>query len=118
MCSWALNFGREQVLGRCDRGSAITIRGLADESVSLARHRLDEAGALDVLTQGSPNFADGGIDAVLGIDEYVLPPEALNDLLASNDLPIFFEKEEKQLHGDAFELQQLAVPSQLEARTI
>jgi hypothetical protein len=41
---------------------------------------------LGIISQYLPEFADGRIDAVIGIEEDVLTPNSFNDLLAGADL--------------------------------
>src|SRR5450631_3733068 len=85
------------------------------EAVSLAGDGLDEAGLVGIVAQGLADFPNRGVDAVLGIDEDVLAPEALDDFLARDDGAVFFRQQEEQFHGDAFEFQDAAVTPQLEA---
>src|SRR5450631_3372497 len=60
------------------------------EAVSLAGDGLDEAGLGGIVAQGLADFPNRGVDAVLGIDEDVLAPEALDDFLARDDGAVFF----------------------------
>ena len=91
---------------------------LGDEAIAFAGHGLDEAGMVGIVFQSLANFADGGIDAVLGVDEDFFAPEAVDDFLAGNDVAVFFREQEEQFHGDAFEFQDAAVAPQLEAGAV
>ena len=58
--------------------------------------------------QKMPQFADGGVDAVLGVDENFAGPEPLGDLGAGNKLTLARDKQDEQLHGLALHAQGLA----------
>src|SRR5208282_3371655 len=70
-----------------------------------------------------PNFADGGVDAVFGVDEDIPAPETVHDFLAGDDATLPLQKKDQQLHGDALEGNALAflgasLATQLEAGAI
>jgi hypothetical protein len=73
---------------------------------------------IGILMQGYADFADGGIDAVFGINKHVFSPQPLHDLLASDDTSILFGQQNEQFHGDVFELHNAAVAPQLEAGAV
>ncbi len=50
---------------------------------------------------------------MLGINEDILPPQLLDDLLAADQLAVSTGQQDQQLHGDSFQLDHGAVASQL-----
>src|SRR5580658_5162393 len=88
------------------------------KSVTFARNRLYESRPLYVFSQRLPNLANGSIDAMLGIVENILAPQALDNLLPAHHLPIFFKQQDEQFHGNSFDFQQKAVAAQFKTRTI
>jgi hypothetical protein len=84
---------------------------------------VDEAGVVRVVFQGLADFADGGVDAVFGVDEDILAPETVDDFLAGDDATLPLQKKDQQFHGDALEGNALAflgasLAAQLEAGAI
>jgi hypothetical protein len=73
-------------------------------SRSPATYRLYEPRPFYVFPQRGPNLVNGGIDAVLGIKENIFAPQSLDNLLPTHHLPIFFQQQDEQFHGNAFEL--------------
>ena len=63
-------------------------------------------------------LADGGIDAVLSIDEDFAGPEALGDFGAGDELTFAGGEEDEQLHRLAFDAQRFAVAQQLKAAAV
>jgi len=59
-------------------------------------------------------FADSGVDAVVGVNEDVLPPDGLENFLTSDEALAVFGKQEEQLEGNAFEFDETAGAAQLE----
>jgi hypothetical protein len=55
-----------------------------------------------------PNLADCPIDAVVGVEEDAVTPDALNDLFAADELVSALDEEEQHLHGDAFQPERTA----------
>src|ERR1700694_2714141 len=58
-----------------------------DEPVSPARDGLHKAWLLRIVLHHLPNLADRGVDAAVGIEEDVLTPDPLDDLVAGDQLP-------------------------------
>src|ERR1700733_3008425 len=71
-----------------------------------------------MLPQRHTNLADGGVDAVLGIDKNIFAPKPFDDLLAGGDTAFFFRKQDQKLGGDAFQFLNPSVPPQFEAGAI
>jgi hypothetical protein len=97
---------------------AIRISGFRYKSVSLPRHSLYEARPLYIFTQRGSDLAYRRVDSVFGINEDILAPQSLDDFLTVDDLPVSFEQQDKQLHGNALELQRAVIAAQFEARGI
>ena len=89
-----------------------------DEAVSLAGDGLNEAGIFGVVFERLADFADGGVDAVLGIDEDILAPDAVDDFLTGDDGSILFHQKQEQFHGDALQFQDAAFAAEFEARGV
>lgn len=92
--------------------------GDADEAVALAGDGLEEARVVGVFAEGVADFADGGVDAVLGVDEDFGVPEGAGDLVARDEAAAGGGEKDEELHGLAFETQGRAAAAQLEARAI
>ena len=65
-----------------------------------------------------PQFADGGVNAVLGVDEDFAGPEPLGDLGAGNKLALARDKQDEQLHRLALQAQGLAAVREFETSAI
>jgi hypothetical protein len=81
-CGFSLEGWRRQV----------RLRDWTDEAVAAAHDGLDETRLFRVVAKGLADFADGGIDTVLGVDEDFVAPEALGDLRASDDFAFAFRE--------------------------
>jgi hypothetical protein len=64
------------------------------------------------------DFADGGIDAVFGIDEDFCTPEVLGNFRPGDELAIAGGQQDEQLHRLAFELEASTGASELKAVAI
>jgi hypothetical protein len=100
-----------RICGRCDGGDV-------DEAVALAGDGLEEARVVGVFAEGVADFADGGVDAVFGVDEDLGVPEGAGDLGTGDEAAAGGGEEDEELHGLAFEAQGDAAAAQLEALTI
>jgi len=58
-----------------------------------------------IVAQDEPDLADGGVDAVLDIEENVFAPEALGDFFAGNELTLALGEKDEELHGELFDTQ-------------
>ncbi len=65
------------VSDQCDR---------TDQPIAFAHHRLQETGLLRVIAQHQANFANRRIDALLSVEENILPPKLFDDLLTADEL--------------------------------
>ena len=80
------------------------------EPISSADHGFYKTRLLRVISQRRPDFADGGIDAMVNIEEDILAPEPLGDFLAGYQLATAFEQQEEQLHGEFLQPQLALAP--------
>src|SRR3954464_6795651 len=96
----------------------LTIAHLRDEPVSLSGHCLNKPGPVCILPEGRPYFPDRRVDPVLGIDEDVFAPKTFHYFLPGNNSSIFFDQQDEQLQGNAFELDLAAEAAQFEAGRI
>jgi hypothetical protein len=55
---------------------------------------------------------------VLGIKENIFAPESLDNLLTADYLPVFFQQQDEQFHGNALELQGAIMASQFKTGAI
>ena len=76
---------------------------------------MDESWPLYVFPQSRSNLANGSIDAVLSINKDIFAPQPLDNLLPADDLPIFLQQQDEQLHGNALEFQRAILTSQFKA---
>jgi hypothetical protein len=60
------------------------------EPVTLACYGQYEPWFFRVVSECPPDLADGGVNAVLGIEENLISPEPVDDLLSADNLPISF----------------------------
>jgi hypothetical protein len=81
---------------------------------------MHEAGLIGIIFQSLADLSDGGVDAVLGVDENILAPEAVDDFLAGDDGTLPLQEKDQQFHGNTLEVNALvflgaSLPAQLEA---
>jgi hypothetical protein len=67
---------------------------------------------------GLADFADGGVDAVLGVDEDLGAPQALGDFGSSHEIAVVGCQENEQLHRPSFQLQVASGTGEFEAAGI
>jgi hypothetical protein len=65
---------------------------------------LDKARLLCIIPQGLADLTDGAINAVVGIQENTLSPDALHDLLPRDQFPPALNQEKQKLHRDGVQL--------------
>ena len=56
------------------------------EPVALSHHRLQEARLLGVVAQRLTDLADGSVDALFSVHEYVFAPQPSDDLFSRDQL--------------------------------
>jgi len=71
-----------------------------------------------VILQQVAELANGGVDAVLGIDKDLAGPEVLGNLCASDKLTLARDKEDEQLHRLALDGQRMAAAEELESSAV
>ena len=109
---------REGIANGCKFPCCLSARDLAlrldhgNEAVSPSGDGLHESRSLGVVLQYLANLADGGVDAVVGVEEDVLAPNPFYDLVTGHELPSSFNQEEQQLHGNSFQLERPAGAAQ------
>lgn len=89
-----------------------------DQTVSLALDGLDILRMVRIVAQAMAELADGGIDAVLGVDEDLSRPEPPGDFRARHQAALARGQQDQQLHGFALDAQRMAVAAQLEAAAV
>jgi hypothetical protein len=80
--------------------------------ISFAYHGFHKTRLLWVVPQRGTDFTDSGIYAVINIEENVLAPEPLGDLLAGNQLAGPLEQQDEQLHREFLQPQLTLAPLQ------
>src|SRR5713226_7492232 len=70
-----------------------------DKPIPVARQGLDEAGIVRGVAQGLPEPHDGGIQAMIEVDECVIGPKPLSQLLSCNDFASLFEQDGENATG-------------------
>src|SRR5713101_9603940 len=88
---------------------------LGDEPVALAQGGFHKERVFGVVIQRRTDFANGIIDAVLGIEEEVLPPDLLDDFFSLDQVTLVFSQQDQQLHGLALQTEAMASTTELEA---
>ena len=76
-----------------------------DETISPARDGLYETWPFRIVLQDFPDLADRTVDAVVGVEEYALAPDSLDDVLSTDDLSSLFHQDHKNFHRDALQLE-------------
>ena len=99
-------------------GSGLELHNRPDEAVATASDGVEEAGLLGIVAENLADFADGGIDAVFGVDEDFIAPEAFSNFCASDDVAFASGEQDEQLHGLALKFEDSACTTQLEASTV
>lgn len=69
------------------------------EAVAAAGECLDVAGAACAVAKGFSQTVDGGVDAVVVVDEGAIGPKLAADVFAGKQLAGALEKEKKDLEG-------------------
>ena len=69
------------------------------EAVTAAGEGFDEAGAGGGVAEGLAQAVDGGVDAVLGVDESAVGPKVAGDLVAGEQLAGVIEEQAEKLEG-------------------
>ncbi len=77
----------------------------SDETVAAFGESFDEAGVVGLVGEGVAEFVDGGVEAVLEIDEGVFGPQAFLELLAGDDEAGVFKEDGENLEGTILELE-------------
>jgi hypothetical protein len=90
----------------------------SDETVAFPGNGLHEARLFGIVAERLPDFADSGVDTVLGVEEDILAPDFFDDLVAADQLAIALHQKGEQVHGNLFELQDTITTSQLVAAAI
>jgi hypothetical protein len=62
-----------------------------DEAIAPAGDSLYKAGLFGVVIQDEANFADGAVDAVIGIEKYAFAPNPFDNLLAGDEFTGLFQ---------------------------
>lgn len=70
-----------------------------DEAVAAAGDGMNEARVIGIITEDLADLSDGGIDAVLCIDEDFDAPEACGDFTTSDNIAFAGSEEDQQFHG-------------------
>ncbi len=71
----------------------------SDKPIPVARQGLDEAGIVRGVAQGLPEPHDGGIQAMVEVNECVIGPEPLSQLLSCNDFASLFQQDGENATG-------------------
>ena len=82
------------------------------ETVSLPGNCLDETGLFGIVFQNGSNFSDRTVNAVVRIEEDLLPPDPLRNLLAADKLTPLLDQEQQNFHRDALKFEHTTAPTQ------
>ena len=89
-----------------------------NESVSPAGERLDIARLLRIVLEHLADFADGAVDAVVGIEKDVFSPDLFRNFFARDELAFLLNQDEQDLQGNALEFQGTSKVAELEGSQI
>src|SRR5580704_1968733 len=76
----------------------------SNESIASARERLHIARLLRIVLQNLTDFADGAVDAVVGVEKDVFAPDLPGDFFAGDELTFLLDQNEQDLQRNALEL--------------
>src|SRR5579863_7307723 len=93
-------------------------RNRCQKPVTFSGDCLNELGIHGIVAEEMAELADGGVDAVLGVDEDFAGPETLGDFGAGNELALARDKEDEQLHRLALDAYRFAVSEEFETSAI
>src|SRR5258708_28639178 len=74
-----------------------------NEAISPAGNCLDVPWLFGIIAEDLADFADCSVDGVVSIEEDLRAPDALDNLLASNNDPALFNQEEQKLRRNALQ---------------
>src|SRR5580704_4477431 len=109
--------GNDKSLGWC-LATGILFGGGRDEAIAPADHGLQVLRLACIVPQDAADLADGGIDSLFDVDEYVFAPQLAGDLLARDQLPPLFDQKHEQLQRQAFQSNRSATAAELKATVI
>ena len=89
-----------------------------DKAVAHAGDGLDKLGIFGIVAESVAELADGGVYAVLGIDEDFAGPEPLGDFSPVDELILMGREQDKQLHGLALDAKSVAVAGEFESAAV
>src|SRR5207253_6392605 len=75
-----------------------------NEPIAALRQRLDEARVFGRIAQSLTEPVDGGIEAVIEVDERVSRPQTLPQLVASDDIAAALEQQDEDVERAAAQL--------------
>ena len=87
----------------CVAAGAVDALDARDEAIAAAMQRLDEARPLGVVAEHGPQPLDGGVQAVLEVDECAVGPQPIAQLVARQQLARMLEHQRQ--HGERLVLQ-------------
>src|SRR5215471_16713050 len=73
----------------------------SDEAIAAADHRLDKPRLFGIIFQRLPDPANGGVDAVVGVDENAFAPDPFDNFLTNDQLATALYQQEQQFHRNA-----------------
>src|ERR1700732_2270056 len=72
------------------------------KTIAFAEHGLDVVRVSGVIPEGIADLSDRGVNAVVRVEIEVLPPEPLNNFLASDQPSPLPHQQDEQIHRDTF----------------
>ena len=83
---------------------SIAICDGSDETVSLSGNRLHEARLFRIIPKNRSDLTDGRIDSVFGVYEGIVAPQASDNFWPCDQIALFLNQQDEQLHWEFFEL--------------
>src|SRR5580704_12410686 len=116
--------GSSQLLGRNGKLLGWRLAGGSffrvgrDEAIASSNHCLQVLRLAGVIGQRAANLADGGVDPLFDVDEYVLAPQGRRDFFSRDHLTALLDQEHEQLQRQSLEPNRGATMAELEATVI
>jgi hypothetical protein len=80
-----------------------------NEAIPPAGHRFDKHRGFRRIAQRPPNLPDDGIDACLHVNEHVLAPQLLDDVVSADELTSMLDQQDEQIHRPPLESDRAAL---------
>ena len=91
---------------------------IGNETVAHARDCLHKAGLLGIVAKHLADFANGGVDAMFGVDKYLTVPEPSGNFIAPDEVAVSRHQQNQKLHRLPLQADRTAIAGEFKARAI